>query len=178
MRVEVYRRRRNNFQLRSTFDVAQRTHTHIGVSYAGDEYPPVFVKIHFVPTLFTAAPPHQQSCTTPPSTIAHPPPPPPPPPTIAHPPVNNRAPPNWLKWLERTRNSNCRTWDLTWDLSVLTLDLTRDLPVLTRDLTRDLRAKTWDLLMTCKTMTWSHLCYLAINLILILINRPRHPKLQ
>ena len=37
-------------KLRSTFDVAQRTHTHIGVSYAGDagdEYPPVFVKIHF-----------------------------------------------------------------------------------------------------------------------------------
>ena len=28
MQVEDYRRRRNNFQLRSTFDVAQRTHTH------------------------------------------------------------------------------------------------------------------------------------------------------
>ena len=55
MRVEDYRWRHNNFQLRSTFDVAQRTHTHIGVSYTGDEYPPVFVKIHFVPTLFTAA---------------------------------------------------------------------------------------------------------------------------
>ena len=62
-----------------------------------------------------------------------------------------------LKWLERTRNSECRTCDLTRDLPVLTWDLTRDLPVLTWDLTRDLRAKTWDLLVTCKTMTWSHL---------------------
>ena len=119
MRVEDYRRRRNNFQLRSTFDVAQRTHTHIGVSYAGDEYPPVFVKIHFVPTLFTAAPP---------STIH-----PPPPPTIAHPPVNNRAPPpppqqsRTPQLVKMTRkDSKLKLQDLGLDLRLVSLDFGLD----------------------------------------------------
>lgn len=42
-----------------------------------------------------------------------------------------------------TQNTKFRTWDMTWDLPVLTRDLTVELPALIWVLTWDLNSKTW-----------------------------------